>query len=133
MGNVVTIEATALLAASVAGVTYPAPVLPVKLALITTTTPSTATTAGSEVSGGSYARQDTTTSSVWVASGGVITNSAGSTNFINMPACTIGGIELWDSAGTPIRRWFGPLVANKVVNSGDTVTFSPSSIAIQMS
>lgn len=101
MSNIVTVEANNILAASVAGTSYPAVVKPVNLALITTTTPSTASAAGSEVSGGSYARQDTTTSTIWgSASGGTITNSAspGTVSFTNMPACTIGGIELWDTA-----------------------------------
>lgn len=101
MSNIVTVEANNILNTSVSGTAYPAVVKPVNLALITTTTPSTATAAGSEVTGGSYARQDTTTTTIWgSASGGTITNSAtpGTVSFTNMPACTIGGIELWDTA-----------------------------------
>ena|SRR5246127_2346 len=101
MGNIVTVEANAILSASVAGNSYPAVVKPVNLALNISTGLGTATTAGTEPtnSGGStYARQDTTTSTVWgSASGGTITNSSNSTSFTNMPACTIGGIELYDS------------------------------------
>jgi hypothetical protein len=101
VSNIVTVEANNILNTSVSGTAYPAVVKPVNLALITTTTPSTATAAGSEVTGGSYARQDTTTTTIWgSASGGTITNSAtpGTVSFTNMPACTIGGIELWDTA-----------------------------------
>lgn len=132
MANLVTVEANAILTSSVTGGAYTAPTTPVKLALITTVTPSTASVAGSEVSGGSYAR--VTTAGAWgTAASGSITNSAGALTFTAMPACTIGGIELWDSAGTPIRRWFGTLTANKTVNLGDTVTFATSSLTVQLS
>lgn len=202
MSNIVTVEANNVLAASVAGTSYNAPTTPMKLALITTTTPSTASAIGSEVTGGSYARQSL--ASAWgSASAGSITNSAASVSFTGMPSCTIGGIEIWDSstrtvtdgvtnstttitsatasfvaadvgkmvtdatnadipAGTyiasvtnsttavmsasatgghtlqsltfgPKRNWFGVLTANKVVNTGDTVTFNTSSITITLS
>jgi hypothetical protein len=95
MGNIVTVEANAILTSSVTGSTYTHAVTPVNLAL--TTTNGDATTKGTEVTGGSYARQ-TTASSWGTASGGSITNSALAISFTNMPSCTIVGIELWDSA-----------------------------------
>lgn len=106
MGNIVTVEANAILTTSVTGATYTRGTLPIMLALITSATASSATVAGSEVSNtpgpGSYIRQDTTTSNVWgAASGGSITNSVGAgISFTSMPACTIAGIELWDSLTT---------------------------------
>lgn len=140
MGNLVTVEANALLASSVTGASYTAATLPVNLALVTVI--GTATTAGTEVSGGSYARQNTTSTTIWgTPSGGTITNSAtpGVVSFTGMPACTIVGIELWDShAGTPVRRWWGVLGTSgspvtKTVNLGDTVTFAQSSLSISLS
>lgn len=132
MGNIVTIEANKLLTSSVTGVAYVAAVTPVNLALITDVTDPTATTAGSEVTGGSYAR--VSTAAGWgTASGGTITNT-GTFSFTNMPALTIKSIELWDSTPTtPIRRWFGALTLPKVVNAGDTVTFAAASISITLS
>jgi hypothetical protein len=44
-----------------------------------------------------------------------------------MPAATIVGVEEWDSAGTPVRRWFGALAANKTTNLGDTFSIAASS------
>jgi hypothetical protein len=38
----------------------------------------------------------------------------------NMPATTITGIELWDSAGTPKRFQFAALTASKTLASGDS-------------
>jgi hypothetical protein len=103
MGNIVTVEANAILAASVAGVTYPNPTKPITLALITDVTDPTAVLKGSEVAntgGSTYARFDTTTgTSIWgTASAGSVTNSVGTASFNVMPACTIKSIELWDSA-----------------------------------
>jgi hypothetical protein len=120
MAALVQVEANGLLDSSMAGTAYTAATTPIKCALITTTTPSTATAAGSEVSGGSYARQTITFSA---ASAGSKTSNA-TINFTSMPAVTVGGVELWDSAGTPIRRWFGTLSANKTTNSGDTFSIS---------
>lgn len=129
--GLVQVEANGLLNSSVKGTAYTAATTPVKLALVTVI--GSATAAGTEVSGGSYARQDTTTSTIWgAASAGSITNSAGAVTFTNMPACTVVGIELWDNAGTPIRRWWGNLSANKTVGSGDTLSFATSSITITM-
>jgi hypothetical protein len=132
MGNIVTVEANALLTSSVTGAAYTPPSGVIKLALITDATDPTATTAGSEVTGGSYARQPLT--SAWgSASGGTITNSLLAISFTGMPGpIVIKSIELWDSAGTPVRRWFGALTASKTVNAGDTVTFATSSISISL-
>lgn len=104
MGNIVTVEANNLLGTSVAGNAYTVPTRPIMLALITDISDPTATTKGSEVSNtpgpGTYARQDTTTTTIWGSpSGGSITNSAspGTVSFTGMPACNIKSIELWDS------------------------------------
>jgi hypothetical protein len=38
----------------------------------------------------------------------------------NMPACTIVGIELWDSSGSPRRLEWAALDSTKTCNAGDT-------------
>lgn len=96
------------------------PTTSLQVALITTTTVSTDSTAGSEVSGGSYTRKNVTFTS---SSSGASSNNADLT-WTGMPACTVGGVEVWDSAGTPVRLWYGTLTANKTVNSGDTFTIA---------
>lgn len=122
MSNIVTVEANNILGASVTGASYSAPVRPIMLALITTATPSTNSAAGSEVTntgGSTYARQDTTTSTIWGApSGSSITNSLGTVSYTNMPSCTIGGIELWDAATRS--------VSDGVTNSTSTTVTSAS-------
>lgn len=46
----------------------------------------------------------------------------------NMPATTIVGGEVWDSNGTPGRKYWGALSASKTTNSGDTFTIASGSL-----
>lgn len=89
------------------------PTGPLMLAL-TTTAPSDSA-AGTEVTGGSYARQD---ANLGAASGGAATNAT-EIRFAGMPATTVTHVELWDSAATPVRIWWGALAASKTTNAGD--------------
>ena len=99
---------------------------PIKVAL--STSAGSDTTAGTEVTGGSYARQTIT---VAAASGGSVSNSA-TISFTNMPACTVTGIEIYDSNGTPKRLAYGTLTTSKTVASGDTLQFAASSISLSL-
>jgi hypothetical protein len=122
MANLVAVEANAILAASSGQAAYVAPTTPIMVALVTTT--GTATGPGTEVSGGSYSRKSITFSP---PAGGSITSNVALT-YSNMPACTVTGVDEWDSAaGTPVRRWFGALSAAKTVNSGDTFSIAAGS------
>lgn len=121
MANLVTVEANAILGATSGQAAYVAPTTPIKVALATAT--GTASAAGTEVTGGSYARQTITFAA---AAGGSITSNVVLT-YTNMPACTVTGVDEWDSAGTPVRRWFGALSASKTVNAGDTFSIASGS------
>lgn len=99
---------------------------PIKLALVTANGSDSA--AGTEVTGGSYARQTI----AWdAAASGQIANSA-EINFTGMPTCTVVGIEVYDSAGTPKRLMYGSLAASKSVTSGDTIQFAAGSITFSL-
>lgn len=100
---------------------------PIKLALMTANGDDG--TPGTEVTGGSYARQ---TIAFGAASSGQIANNA-EINFTGMPAATVVGIEIYDSAGTPKRLAYGALTANKTTASGDTLQFGASSITLSLS
>jgi hypothetical protein len=100
---------------------------PIKLALVTANGSDSA--AGTEVTGGSYARQTITFDA---ASGGSISNNA-AISFTGMPACTVVGIELYDSAGSPKRLAYGPLTNTRTVTSGDTVQFASSAVTLSLS
>lgn len=47
----------------------------------------------------------------------------------NMPTCTIVGVEVWDSAGTPRRIHWGAMTAPKTLASGDSFELPPSSFS----
>ncbi len=100
---------------------------PVKLALMTANGSDSAP--GTEVTGGSYARQ---TIAFDAASSGSISNNA-AISFTGMPACTVVGVEIWDNAGTPKRLAYGPLTASRTVSAGDTVQFASSSVTLSLS
>lgn len=88
-----------------------------------------ATTAGTELatSGGYTSGTGAPTVTFAAASAGSAASSAAIT-VTNMPAATIVGIELWDSAGTPVRKWYGALSTSKTTNAGDTFSIAAGSI-----
>jgi len=100
---------------------------PIKLALVTAN--GSDSVAGTEVTGGSYARQ---TIAFDAASSGQIENNA-VINFTDMPSCTVVGIEIYDSAGSAKRLAYGALTASRTVTAGDTVQFAVSSITLSLS
>jgi hypothetical protein len=108
MAALVQVEANGLLDSSMAGTAYTAPTTPIKCRLMTANGSGTA--AGTEVTGGSYVSQ---TATFAAASAGSKSTNANLT-YTSMPAVTVVGVELWDSAGTPIRRWWGALTASKL-------------------
>jgi hypothetical protein len=124
--NVVIAEANRLLDASLGTAAYTAPTGAMKLALETST--GTNASAGTEVTGGSYARQTITFAA---ASAGAASNSNAIT-FTAMPAATVTGAEIYDSAGTPRRAWVGALSASKTVASGDSLSFAIGAVVITL-
>ncbi|MFF9118278.1 hypothetical protein ACF09Y_22210 [Streptomyces massasporeus] len=102
------------------------PTTPLKVALVTAN--GTDTAAGTEVTGGSYARQNL---AVAAAVGGATANSADLV-FTGMPAATVVGVEIWDSAGTPVRLWYGPLTASRTVSAGDELVLSAGQLTLSL-
>lgn len=98
--------------------------LPFKVRL--TTTVSVVGTAGTPVSGGSYADQ-TMAASMGAASAGSKANTAAFT-YSSMPACTWADVMTVDSTGTPKNVSFrGGSSLGKTVNLGDTALIPISS------
>lgn len=98
------------------------------------TTVGTSTSNGTELttSGGYTSGTGAPTLTYAAASAGSkASNSAVTTT--NMPAATITAIEVWDSAGTPLRKWWGLLTASKTTNSGDTFTVPSGSLTEALS
>jgi len=121
--NLVTAEADRLTNAMLNGTAYTLPTTPMKLALATTA--STAAAAGTEVTGGSYARQ---TIAFTTSAGSGVSNS-GAVTYTNMPATTVTHVDIYDSNGTPRRALFGALTASKTTASGDTLSFAVSAVS----
>ena len=109
------------------GTATTAPVTPLKVALVTAAGDDA--TAGTEVVGGSYARQTLT---VGAAASGAVSNSADLV-WAGMPACTIVGWEIWDSTGTPVRWWYGPLDTNRTLLAGDEYRITASNLDLAIS
>lgn len=127
MAGIVQVEENNLLNGWLGIAAYTAAATPMKLALATAT--GTATVAGTEVSGGSYARQTIVFSA---PSAGATSNNA-LISFTNMPAATTTGIDIYDSTGTPVRRAFAALTSSKVTASGDTLSFAATAVAASLS
>jgi hypothetical protein len=123
-------------AATADGVSFVAPTTPLKLRLDTAV--------GSETAGGT----EQGTSAGYTAGGltlgaspfSVPTYSAGSASnsnanvvtWTNMPATTITSCEIWDSAGSPLRWFWGTLTSSVTTNLGDTLSFAAGSIVPSM-
>lgn len=103
-----------------------APTAPLKARLYTAA--GNAGASGTEVAGGSYAAQSIT---FGAASAGATANSTAVT-FTGMPACTVVAVEIWDSAGSPVRLWWGPLTASKTLSSGDTFQFDVGALSVSV-
>lgn len=82
-------------------------------------------TGASEVTGGSYARQQ---ASFGAASAGAAANS-GAVSFTGMPAAVITYIGLWDASSGGNFLWGGPITGtSKTVNLGDTCRLEASDL-----
>lgn len=108
------------------GLAATVPTTPLKVALVTAN--GDETTAGTEVTGGSYARQDL---SVAAAVSGATSNSADLV-WTGMPAATVVGVEIWDSSGSPVRLWYGPLSASRTVAAGDELRLTAGSLSLSL-
>ncbi|MFJ7417974.1 hypothetical protein ACIQXD_05095 [Streptomyces uncialis] len=108
----------------ITGLAPTAPTTPLRVALVTANGSDTA--AGTEVAGGSYTRKNLT---VAAAVNGATSNS-GDLSWTGMPATTVVGVEIWDSAGTPVRLWHGPLGTPRTVAAGDELKIVAGSLTL---
>ncbi len=120
-------EASRLLRASLGITSYTAPTTPMMLWLMSAN--GSASTSGTEVAGGSYARQNLTTA-LGTEANGSVTNSSGLT-YTAMPATTVNGVEVRDSNASPRRAWWGALTTPKNTGAGDSLSLPISAVTIQ--
>lgn len=88
------------------------------------TTATTDAGGGTEVTGGSYARQAVTFSA---ASGGATENSAAVT-FTNMPACTVTHAAIYDALTAGNMLFHGALSASQVVTAAASLVFAVGAV-----
>lgn len=125
-------QATNVLAATFAQAAFVATTAPTKLRLIGTN--GDQATAGTEITaGGGYAAggPNITWNAPTVQTGtysGKIGNAA--LSITNMPAATVNGVEVWDSAATPARKAWGALTTARTTAAGDTLSFAADSVTL---
>lgn len=86
----------------------------------------TDSTAGTEVTGGSYAR----IAGVFSASSGGATSNSGNLDFTGMPACTVVAIGILDNSTSGNLLVYGTLTVNKVLDAGDTLRVATGDLDI---
>lgn len=131
MGALNQSHANNIIDASLATSAFTASTAPIRCRLMTAN--GSATAAGTELTtGGGYTAGSGAPSLTFAAAsaGSAASNSA--VTVTNMPATTIVGVELWDSAGSPVRKWWGALTASKTVASGDTFSIASGSLTVAL-
>lgn len=127
MGALDQTHANNIIDASLGTASFVATVTPVHTRLMTAN--GTATSNGTELAtSGSYTAVTGLSPTTFAGASAMSAASNAALTQTGMPATTIVGIELWDSAGTPKRKWWGPLTASKTTNSGDTFTIPSGSL-----
>ena len=126
MGALDQAEASRLLRASLGIAAYTAPTTPMMQRLMSAN--GSASSNGTQVTGGSYTPQNLSTA-LGTESNGTVTTT-GVVSYTGMPATTTVGAEVWDSNGTPRRAWWSALAANKTTGAGDTLSFAAGAITL---
>lgn len=83
---------------------------------------------GTEVTGGSYARQVATFSA---AASGATSNDS-NIDFTNMPAVTVVAVGIFDSLTTGNLLLYGSLTTNKTTDAGDTLRIATGDLDISI-
>lgn len=96
------------------------------------TTASTDASAGTEVSGGSYARQDSKGKWAAPSAGSVATNASVAYPQATASWGTVTNIGVNDASTAGNRLAWGDLTANKTVDPGDTLSFASGAITITL-
>lgn len=104
-----------------------------------TATPTDADASGTEVSGGTYARQPITTSSGWsaISGGGASPNQISNAAVIDwsttLPACTLVAWALYNALSAGNELWWGPLTGQPIsVNAGDPTSFAIGALVVKL-
>lgn len=133
MAAIVTVAANKLLDASLGTAALTAFSGAAKIRL--TTTAPTASSAGTELTGTGYTAGGSTIT-FSSASAGSTSNSGSALTWTNGSggSWSIVGLEIWDSAGTPLRFWFGSFTGQPItVANGNIFQISTGAITVALS
>lgn len=83
---------------------------------------------GTQVTGGSYARQAAT----FTASAGGATSNNSNIDFVNMPAATVVAIGIFDAITSGNLLLWGTLTTNKTTDAGDTLRIATGDLDISI-
>jgi hypothetical protein len=125
---------TSLLNSIMSGSTWP--VVPVSWKLKLMQTNGSGTANGTELTGATGYTAGGATMTAWTTISGTTANITGpvaAVSWTNSGATwtAVAGIEIWDTAGTPLRWFWGPLSGGAVtVNAGNTLQFAIGSIGL---
>ena len=89
---------------------------------------STGTTGGTQVTGGSYARQ----TAVFSAAASGTTSNTANIDFAGMPAATTVAIGVFDALTSGNLLLWGTLTANKTTDAGDTLRIATGDLDISI-
>lgn len=132
MAALVQVHANNIIDASLATAAFVASTAPIRCRLMTAN--GSATAAGTELAtSGGYTSGVGAPSVTFAAAAAGANASNSAVTVTNMPATTIVGVELWDSAGTPLRKWYGALTASKTTNAGDTFSIASGALTAALS
>jgi hypothetical protein len=129
MGALDTTHANNIVDASLGTAAFTATTAPIKCRLMTANGSAGANGTELATSGG-YTAGTGAPSVTFASASAAAAASNAAVTVTNMPATTVVGVELWDSAGTPKRKWWGALTASKTTNSGDTFTIASGSLTV---
>lgn len=90
------------------------------------TTAPTDSSAGTEVTGGSYAR----IAGSWDAASGGATANSGNLDFTGMPACTVTAVGVLDNSTGGNLLVYGTLTSSKTLDAGDTLRIATGDLDI---
>lgn len=100
----------------------------VRLALYTVA--PTDSTTGTEVTGGSYARQPAAFAAT--TSGAGSTTNSSNIDFTGMPACTVVAVAVMDAATSGNMLVYGTLTTNKTLDAGDILRVTAGDLSISI-
>lgn len=83
---------------------------------------------GTQLTGGSYARQVAT----FTASSSGATSNSGNIDFTNMPAATVVAIGIFDASTAGNLLLWGTLTTNKTTDAGDTLRIATGDLDISI-